>query len=110
MSIIGYQIFTFGMFAKNFMVQNKFLKETNLIRTVAKHVDLERGIMAGILMSLIGILINARIIIKWITSGYGELGLSEIKHAIFALTIFIFGVQTIFSSFLMSTLRMEFHK
>jgi len=110
MSIIGYQIFTFGMFAKNFMIQNKFLKETNLIRTIANHVDLEKGIIAGLLMVLIGMLINARIIIKWISSGYGELGLSEIKYAIFALAIFIFGVQTIFSSFLMSTLRMDFHK
>lgn len=107
LSIIGYQIIIFGIFAKDFMVQNKFLKESRFMNDIMKRITLEKGIIAGILLILPSILINLIIVLKWIRIDFKDLSFDDIETAIFAITLFIFGVQTIFSSFLMSVLKIK---
>jgi len=65
-------------------------------------LSIERAGLIGVVFSLFGFVLGVMIIIKWISSGFGEL--SEIKLGLVALTLFIVGVQTVFSSFMLSIL------
>lgn len=105
--ILGYQIISLGLYAKTYMMVNKFERPTKFTRLMNKVITLERGIIAGTMLMAIGIAVGILIITKWVEQGYGELTFTQIKIALAASTLFIIGTQTIFSSFMLSVLRIE---
>jgi len=94
----------FALFTKTYAMTNLGEKNIKLERFY-RFATLERGItFAAILMlSSMGVFIFA--LYGWLHSGSGEL--SQAKNAIIALTFFILGVQTFFSSFMISILGIE---
>ena len=70
-----------------------------------KSITLERAGLAGIALALAGTMICVIILVKWIKSGFGSL--NEIKTSIVALTLVVVGIQTVFSSFMLSILGMK---
>ena len=66
---------------------------------------LEKGIYLGSIIFLVGFLIYVYILVKWIVTDFGPL--QEIRTSIFALTCCAIGVETIFSSFFLSALRIK---
>lgn len=102
--IIGYQLIIFAIFSKTYAITH--LGETNaFIDKLYRLVTIEKGVIIGSLASFIGIVIYLMIFIKWLQNGFGEL--SEIKNSILALTLIVFGIQTIFSSFVLSILTIK---
>ena len=63
-------------------------------------------LIGGILL-LIGISSSLFVLIKWISNGFGNLALNNAILSIVGLTIIVMGIQTIFSSFLLSIFKME---
>ena len=57
--------------------------------------NLEKALLAGFALLLIGDFIYINILITWISGKFG--GLTKIKHAIFALTFIIIGIKTMSS-------------
>ncbi|MFH1427964.1 MAG: glycosyltransferase family 2 protein, partial [Patescibacteria group bacterium] len=102
--VIGYQLIIFALFAKTYSVIH--LKEEGpLMNKLYKYLTIERASLAGFLVFLIGLIIYLIIFFKWLNSGLGSL--DEAKNSIIALTFIIIGVQTIFSSFMLSILSIK---
>jgi glycosyltransferase involved in cell wall biosynthesis len=101
LTIAGYQLIIFSVFAKTYAIthlneQNKYLEK------FFRYITIEKASIFGILTIIFGLIIYLFILNNWINSGFGSL--NEIKNSIVALTLVILGVQTIFSSFMLSIL------
>ena len=104
LTILGYQIILLGLYAKTYAVIH--LKEKDkLVDLINKYINLERGSLIGLIVILIGIIIGIRIFYIWSENNFGAL--DQIRPAIFTLTLIVIGIQTIFSSFLLSILGLE---
>jgi len=102
--IAGYQLIIFSIFAKTYSITH--LDEKNLFfEKLYKYITIERASLIGIFIILLGLTIFTTIFYKWTSSNFGEL--NEIKNSIIALTLITIGVQTIFSSFMLSILGIK---
>lgn len=102
--ISGYQLVIFSVFAKTYSITNLGENEGNMNK-VYKYLTIERASILGIIIILCGLIIYFLILAKWLKSGFGEL--NEIKNSIVALTLITLGIQTIFSSFMLSILGIK---
>lgn len=100
----GYQLIIFSAFAKIYSI-NHLKEENKLFEKILKHITIEKASLLGLLIIILGFLIYALIAIKWFKSGLGEL--NEVKNSIIALTLLTIGIQTIFSSFMLSILGIK---
>lgn len=104
LTLAGFQIMFTGFFAKIYLFT--ILEEkSKFLERFFKTFNLEKGIALGILLFLLGLIIDLIVLLKWIQSNFGEL--SEIKTLIFALTLNVLGIQIIFNSFYLSILGIE---
>ncbi len=101
--IIGYQLIIFSLFAKTYAINH--LGEKPIFDKLYKFVTIEKASILGILMILLGLIIFSVILSKWLRTNFGAL--QEIKNSIIALTLVILGIQTIFSSFMLSILGIK---
>ena len=102
--VIGYQLIIFALFTKSYAVihldeQSKFMDR------IYKIVTIEKASTFGLIVSLAGIIIYSVIFFTWVRSGFGAL--EEIKNSIVALVLIILGIQTIFSSFMLSIIGIK---
>ncbi len=104
LTIVGYQLIFFSAFAKIYLMNHLKEKDPFLEKTF-EYITIERASIMGAILLLLGMLFWSLIIIKWINSGFGEL--HEIKISVVALTFAIIGIQTIFSSFMLSMLSIR---
>lgn len=102
--IIGYQLIIFAVFAKTYAITH-LGEESRIMNNLYKYITIEKASIMGILISLIGISIYLYILINWLSSGFSSL--NEIKNSIVALTFIVLGIQTIFSSFMLSILSIK---
>jgi glycosyltransferase involved in cell wall biosynthesis len=102
--IIGYELIIFSLFAKTYAVTH-LGEENAIIDLINKFLTIEKAGAIGLFLILPGLLIYLSILIGWIRSGFG--GLDNIKGSILALTFIVVGVQTIFSSFMLSVLGIK---
>ena len=101
--IIGYQLIIFAFFAKTYAIVH--LGDEPVFVNLYKYITIEKASITGILMGVLGSIIYVVIFFKWINTGFGEL--QEVKNSIIALTLLIVGIQTIFSSFMLSILGIK---
>ena len=66
---------------------------------------LEHGILTGIFLFAAGAAIDLHILMKWVTSGFGEL--SELRGAILGSTLAAIGIQLVFGAIFISMLLLE---
>jgi hypothetical protein len=104
LSIIGYQLILFAAFAKSYAV-NHLGEKSDFMNKLYRVLTIEKGSLFGILFILLGGIIYLSIILRWFASGLG--GLNEIKNSVLVLTLVTIGVQTIFSSFMLSILGIK---
>lgn len=100
---VGYQLVVFALFAKTYSIIH--LKDEPIFDKFYKYITIEKASMVGILMTLLGLIIYLGICIKWVKTSFGAL--NEVKNSIVALTLIIVGIQTIFSSFMLSILGIK---
>jgi Na+/H+-dicarboxylate symporter len=102
--ISGYLLIVFALFTGTYALTH--LGENNeRLRRFYKYFTLEKGIVSGLLISLLGILIFGIISYNWIKNGFSPL--NEIKNFLVALTLTILGFLTISSSFMLSILSIK---
>lgn len=103
--IFSYQILHLGIYAHTFALRQGFLKYDRLTLFFKRHFNLERGIILGLLILFPAVIILGIIFLEWLWKDFGAL--HRIRESILALTLFVIGLQTIFSSFFISLLFIE---
>jgi len=89
--ITGYQIAFFGFFAK-------IRSGGNLPRILT----LERGATIGVAILICGLVYALLLVMEWVMSGFKHL--PSLEHDIIAFTLIALGLETYFSSFMLSIL------
>lgn len=103
-AIIGSQVVGLGLSAKAYGVYH-LNEEDSLHARYEGKIRMEHGLLAGAFVALIGVVMTAWIVISWITADFGTL--SEQSVLVFAMTLVVLGMQTIFTSFFMSIVGMH---
>jgi glycosyltransferase involved in cell wall biosynthesis len=107
LSLLGFQIFSLGAFAKAYSINKSFEMSGRLFSKILNWFSLEAGIVVGLIMVSLGIAADLSILVVWFYRGMGEMG--SVHTAFVATTVIALGIQIIFSSFLLSLflIRME---
>jgi glycosyltransferase involved in cell wall biosynthesis len=106
--LVGFQLIAFAAFTKVFAIAEGLLPNDPSLAKLFRFVNLERGVMAGILMLLIGGFLLIRALLIWKGAGFGEISYSEnLRRVIPATTLIAVGMQVIFSSFFLSVLGLK---
>lgn len=103
--ILSYQVLSLGVYARIFAMQHGFLKTERASRFFQRYFNLEKGLIFGGLIFMIGFVITLLIFIEWFSRHFGTL--YRIRESIFAMTLLVVGLQTAFSSFFISLLFIE---
>jgi hypothetical protein len=108
LALLGYQFVLFAFFIKVFVVVEGFhSKNTHLTHPFFRVFTLEAGISLGLVMALGGGIVLVRAVLGWERAGFGDLDpQSAMRQVILAVLLMAFGAQTLFASFLMSTLTL----
>ncbi|MCS7367309.1 MAG: glycosyltransferase family 2 protein [archaeon YNP-WB-062] len=89
--ILGYQILFFGAFSK-------VLGHGDL----PKFLTLEKGAAAGTIIFMAGLIWAIKLLLNWISSGFRIL--PPVEHDVACFTLVVIGLQTYFSSFMLSVI------
>jgi hypothetical protein len=105
--LLGYQTLWLGAYAKIFGWTSGLLPASTISTRAFRHVNLERGLLAGAALLLAGVGLNAAVAVQWYGHDLGALEVqSTLRYALWGLTLLVLGVQTVFGSFFLSMLGM----
>ncbi len=104
--VVGLQILFFGIFTRVFAISEGLLpKTTSPIDHIYKLFSLERGVLLGLVISLVGLAKLIMAVLYWKGANFGAMSYPEsLRQVIPAVTFMMIGVQIIFSSFFLSIL------
>ena len=105
LTLLGYQILHIGVYAKTYALKCGFEERDRLISGLYQIFNLEKGLIVGVILFLLGFAMDARIAYQWVQNGFGEL--DQIRPAILASVFMVLGVQTLFSAFFLSMLGIQ---
>lgn len=103
--LLGWQIFSLGLAAKSFAFAIN-LEQEGKTKTLLRFINLERALLAGSLLFAAGAAMVIYILIRWAANDFGEL--AQIKTGIFALSLIVIGLQTVFTAFLVSMFQIKY--
>jgi hypothetical protein len=104
LTVVGVQVLALGLCAHAYGTY--FMGERDpWFDRMRRRFRLEHGLLLGGGLVLVGVAVATVIIVTWIERGFGRL--SEERVAILAATLIIVGIQTFFSSFLLSILGLR---
>ena len=101
-TLLGAQILSIGAFAKVFSYAERFDRRSVSLRRMLKRVTLEKGLLLGGALFLVGFAGCAWVSWQWAASGFGPL--HEIRQVLFWSMWLFLGLQTIFAAFFLSML------
>jgi hypothetical protein len=104
-TILGVQIVTTGLFARVYSFEHYFDREDRLLRALARHFNLERGLVIGALVLLTGLVLDVAVWRLWAGGDFGPL--DALRPAIVGSTLLAVGAQITSSSFFLSMLSVE---
>ncbi len=101
---LGYQLMIFAGFSKIYAVTHLGDNNSTIINSF-KYINIEKGLLAGLVLLAVGGFIYLYIFIDWMNFNGGQF--DQIKNSIVALTFLILGIQTFFSSFMFSIIGIK---
>src|SRR5450759_4622787 len=105
LTIVGFQVLMTGFYAKAYAFTHRFAPDDRMIQIFYSYFSLEEWLIAGFLIFLVGLGIDAAIFYTWIQHHFKDL--FAVREALLALTLMVVGLQLIFSSFLLSILNIN---
>ncbi|PWI31335.1 dolichol-P-glucose synthetase [Flavobacteriaceae bacterium LYZ1037] len=106
--LIGFQFIVFYALTKIYAVENKLLPKSNRYNKLFKFLNLETGLIVGILFLILGIILSYFGLNIWKHSNFGELNPSEtLRIVIPAVFTLLLGMQIIFFSLFFSILGLK---
>ena len=106
--LFGYQILLLGLAARTLSIIRNVSDSDLLIQFIYRHFTLEKGLLLGFVIFVVGFLIDGWIAYVWVKSGFGTL--QKVRPALFALLLMVLGMQTVFFSFFLSMLGIPTEK
>jgi glycosyltransferase involved in cell wall biosynthesis len=104
LSIVGYQVVLFGVFANTYTRTHRLDQPNRLLNWIERDLTLEHGLILGLGLFLVGLTIDSVILVRWLANDLGPL--NEMRPALLAMTFIVIGLQTAFASFFLGVLRM----
>lgn len=109
LSLLGLNVLLIGITAKVFAIAEGFIEKDRFVSFIQRHFQLEKGIVLGVILLIIGAILNLQILYRWYALGFGG-PLSTLRIAVFAATLMVIGVQIIFSAWFLSIMGIERHE
>lgn len=103
--ILGYNFVLFDVVAKTFSMGAGLARPRQWLRRFFGWFTLERGVIGGGVVLVAGLLLEAKIIVDWVRSGYGEL--MAVRGIVIGMTAMVIGAQTVLASFLLGLLLVK---
>ena len=100
--IIGFQTIATGIYMKAYAAVQGLCEREGFIKKLLDYHSLEKEMIIGAALLLIGLVLGIRVLLTWINVGFGSL--SEIETAVIAMLLAAIGIQTIFSAIFLSVL------
>ena len=100
MAIVGLQILTFGLITKIYVTLYKNIPTDRLVNFITKRQIWKPVFLVGVISVLAGIFLIFQIFYGWFEIGFQPI--MKLNESIFALFLFIIGVQIVFSSLFIS--------
>jgi glycosyltransferase involved in cell wall biosynthesis len=97
--ILGYNLVLFDVFAKSFSMAAGLAQPRQWLARLLAAFTLERGVLLGGLAFAAGLLLEGKIFLDWVRSGYGPL--MAVRGIVVGMTLMVLGSQTAFASFLL---------
>jgi glycosyltransferase involved in cell wall biosynthesis len=104
LAVVGIQVMALGICAHTYGTYYMSDRDPWFDRMRARF-DLEHGLAAGALVTLVGLIGGVVILVDWINHGFGALAYEYL--AVLAMTLIIIGIQIFFTSFLISILGLR---
>lgn len=106
--MIGFQTVIFAVFTKTFAVHERLLPTTPQIEKILKNLTLEKGLITGGIMVLLGLGGFIYSLIIWNDRIFFEAGITiTMRLVIASVTLLVLGFQLIFSSFFFHMLKLN---
>ena len=106
--VLGYQSVLFAILTKAFAVAQGLLPSTPRVERFFAVFNLERGLVIGALVTLVGIALLAVVLLRWWGKGFGPLDYrATLRLSIPGVMFTSLGVQTVLSSFFASILGLR---
>lgn len=109
MIVVGLQMIIFSLFAKVYAVKSGMHPKQDRIIKFLSRITLERGLIVGTLLTIIGIGLTIYSMILWESRGWGNLDPVKVMPiTIPAVYLIIMGVQIAFASFFLGILNIDY--
>jgi len=106
--LLGFQAITIAIFAKVFAISEGLLPPDNKVEKFLSYATLEAGLIAGILIFLIGLGLSLYAVASWRSHHFGPLDSSQmLRLTLPAAVSMTLGVQISIASFFLSVLRLK---
>jgi glycosyltransferase involved in cell wall biosynthesis len=106
--IIGFQAINFSLFTKIFAISEGLLPADQRLETVFRFITLETGLLAGSLLTVVGLATSVYAVSDWGAHSFGPMVPSQILRVVIpAVTAMILGCETVLSSFFFSVLGLK---
>jgi glycosyltransferase involved in cell wall biosynthesis len=106
--LIGFQAMLFAAFSRAFVANEGLMPPSPGMQKAFKVLNLERGLIIGLLMLVLGVGMAIYGFIHWGSSDFGALNTRDaVRLAIPAATLSVLGVETIMGSFFLSVLGLS---
>jgi len=106
--VLGYQSILFAVLTKAFAVTQGLLPSTPRVERFFKVFNLERGLVIGAVVTLIGLSLLTVVLVRWWARSFGPLDYrATLRLSIPGVMFTSLGVQTILSSFFASILGLR---
>jgi len=103
--IIGFQTLATGIYMKAYAAVHGLCEKEGFIKKLLDYHSLEKELIIGATLLLIGVAIGLKVVLTWISIGFGSL--SEVESAVIAMVLAATGIQTIFMAIFLSVLLLE---
>ncbi len=105
LTIIGFQTINIDLYTETYSMVHKMKQPSRVARKFLDYHSLETELVIGILLILAGLVVGFKVLLTWISTGYGSLG--EVESAMMAMILGVLGIQTIFSAIFISILLLD---
>jgi len=106
--LVGFQFIIFYGLTKIFAVENELLPKSNRYNKLFKFINLEKGLIFGFVLLLIGVFLSYKGLASWRATNFGILNTSTTLRTIIpAITALQLGTQTILFSLFFSVLGLK---
>lgn len=104
--VVGLQAISLAIFARVYGHVAGFLPQSDRLDKLLDNLNLERDLLAGVLLSSAGLMLSFHAVTRWGETAFGNLEPGEIMRiAIPAFTMIVAGVQIVLGAFFLSVLE-----